>query len=297
MPGKRSLLSPSPIILIALFLFAVLNVALVQGASGPSARAPQQTAESTQEATPVFTPTLAHRGAAILEQEAPLISGGTAEALPSTTAQIIQVFRTTATLTHTATRTPAPLTPTFTSTAIPPTATSTHTPTELPATPTELPPTATATLATADATDANITKAADANAMIMLLYDANQIVLLNPNRYPVNVSSLVFVQRGKDVRRFEATQWVSKQASNTIYGLRPTSCFQVANRDISPLPDPPTECRIRAAWSRIGVARWFWIAPLDGSASSFDVLWGDKLLATCAIADGRCEISLPQPSS
>src|SRR5689334_4584134 len=93
MPGMRSSLSPRPIILVTMLLFAAFNVALVQGASGPSARAFQQTAESTQEAAPIITPTLAHRGAAIIEQEAPLISGGTAEALPSTTAQIIQVVR------------------------------------------------------------------------------------------------------------------------------------------------------------------------------------------------------------
>src|SRR5258706_5928657 len=123
MPGMRSLLSPRPIILVTVLLFAVLNVALVQGTTGTSARALQQTTESTQEATPTLTPTLAHRGAAIFDQEAPLISGGTAEALPSTTAQIIQVVRITATPMRTATNTAVPptLTRTFTSTAIPPT--------------------------------------------------------------------------------------------------------------------------------------------------------------------------------
>ena len=128
---------------------------------------------------------------------------------------------------------------------------------------------------------------------VLLIYDNRQLELINPGSHRIDVSSLVFVQRGTQTRQFETSQWRLPQMSNPPDALAPGTCYQTTMSDEQGLPNTFSECQVRSAWIRTGLAGWFWVAPDDGSASSFEVLSGDKTIATCTIANGRCEFALP----
>src|SRR5207237_1155084 len=85
-----------------------------------------------------------------------------------------------------------------------------------------------------------------ASAMkLTLIYDDQQITVLNMNDHPLDLSSLRFVQHGSDERHFEAILWRSPQASNPISSLKSQSCFQVVTKSNTNLPDPSKPCLIR----------------------------------------------------
>jgi hypothetical protein len=123
----------------------------------------------------------------------------------------------------------------------------------------------------------------------VLIYDDNQVVLINTRNYPINVSRLAFVQRGKTELRLQIASFWYTDTPFSSTALPPQFCFQVFRVD-RVQPTSLNNCRV-AAWARVADSRWFWIAQ-DSSASSFDVLSGDRVLATCSISARRCEVSL-----
>jgi hypothetical protein len=131
-------------------------------------------------------------------------------------------------------------------------------------------------------------------ADIALFYDSDQLVLVNISGRTLKISDVVFVQRGTENKEdllFETTQWRQQQASASPDALPAGSCFQVFRSGIV-LPELLQNCR-RGAWTPATKLRWFWVAQ-DSSVRTFEVLIGDRKVATCEITAGRCDFSLPQ---
>jgi hypothetical protein len=127
-----------------------------------------------------------------------------------------------------------------------------------------------------------------------LFYDTDQLVLVNVSGRTLNISAVVFIQRGTENSQdllFETTQWRQQQASTSPDSLPAGSCFQVFRSGIN-LPDLLQNCR-RGAWTPAAKPRWFWVAG-DSAARTFEVMIGDRKVATCEINAGRCDFSLPQ---
>jgi serine/threonine protein kinase len=150
--------------------------------------------------------------------------------------------------------------------------------------------------ATASQTDgtavANATSSGGAD--IALFYDPDQLVLVNVSGRTLKISDVVFVQRGPETGQdllFETTQWRQQQASASPDSLPAGSCFQVFRSGIV-LPELLQNCR-RGAWTPATKQRWFWVAQ-DASVRTFEVLIGDRKVATCEITAGRCDFSLGQ---
>jgi serine/threonine protein kinase len=124
---------------------------------------------------------------------------------------------------------------------------------------------------------------------IALYYDESQLVLVNVGSRPVNVSSLSFVQHGKQDLRFDTTFWRRADVLITTDALPSQYCFQVYRNDRAQ-PDVLKGCR-RVTWARVAESRWFWLAQ-DTSVTTFDVQSGDHVIATCRISAGYCEFML-----
>jgi serine/threonine protein kinase len=124
---------------------------------------------------------------------------------------------------------------------------------------------------------------------IALYYDESQLVLVNVGSHPVNVSSLSFVQRGKQDLRFDTSFWRRADVLITTDALPSQYCFQVYRNDRAQ-PDVLKGCR-RVTWARVAESRWFWLAQ-DTSVTTFDVQSGDRIIATCRINAGHCEFML-----
>ncbi len=149
--------------------------------------------------------------------------------------------------------------------------------------------TATVLLATASSTPSSTPVFTGGSLDAVLIYDESQVVLINTRNYTINVSKLAFVQRGKTELRLQIANFWYTDTPFSSTALPPQFCFQAFRVD-RVQPVTLNNCRI-AAWARVADIRWFWIAQ-DSSVSSFDVLSGDRVLTTCSISAGRCEISL-----
>ncbi|MBX3063713.1 MAG: serine/threonine protein kinase [Anaerolineae bacterium] len=127
---------------------------------------------------------------------------------------------------------------------------------------------------------------------VVIMYDGDQVNLLNVSGGVLNITGLSFVQRGSD-RRFDATDWNSEFSANTT-GEWPTfRCYQVYRVGISAEFSPLEGCERIAAFRSVSAPRQFWI-PNDASVNTFDVFASGKLIASCQISAGRCEFSLPK---
>ncbi|MCC7447520.1 MAG: serine/threonine protein kinase [Anaerolineae bacterium] len=203
----------------------------------------------------------------------------------------------TATSTNTATFT---RTPTRTATASPTkTATNTPTPTRTAAsvatqnvTAVIAPATSPSAEAPVAVSSAQVGGTSDGSADISLVYDEDQLVLINVSNRQVNIANLVFVQRGKTELRFDTSLWRQFDVSITPDALPPQFCFQIFRNDRRQ-PDLLKACTKRVTWYRAAEAKWFWFAQ-DASVATFDVLSGDRLLTTCTISAGHCEFTVSE---
>jgi serine/threonine protein kinase len=129
---------------------------------------------------------------------------------------------------------------------------------------------------------------------VALFYDGDQLVLVNISGRTLNISSVVFIQRGTENTedlQFETTQWRQLEASASPDSLPAGSCFQVFRSGIV-LPELLQNCR-RGAWTRVTKPRWFWVSQ-DSTARTFEVMIGDRKVATCEINAGRCDFVLSE---
>jgi serine/threonine protein kinase len=149
------------------------------------------------------------------------------------------------------------------------------------ATPVQTIATQSATVGTQDSTSAQ--------PDVSLVYDDTQLVLINLTNRPINVANLSFVQRGPVESRFDTSLWWQADVTIKPDSLPARLCFQVSRNDRI-LPEPLNGCR-RATWARVSEGRRFWIASVP-AVTTFDVLSGDKVLATCTISTGHCEFEL-----
>jgi hypothetical protein len=122
-------------------------------------------------------------------------------------------------------------------------------------------------------------------ASLVLIYDANTLVLFNGTGETVNVSGLEFVQNTADGRQlsFPSDRW---DGSDT---LPPAGCFQVWRDSLTDLPQPDY-CDSRLSWQMVSSPRWFWVS--DDPNATFQVRRGDAVLATCRVGDGQCRLDL-----
>jgi hypothetical protein len=148
---------------------------------------------------------------------------------------------------------------------------------------------ATVLLATASSTPSSTPIYTGGSLDAVLIYDDSQMVLINTRPYPINVSKLAFVQRGKTELRLQIASFWYATTPFASTDLPPQFCFQVFRVDRIQ-PTSLNNCHV-AAWARVADSRWFWIAQ-DDSVSTFDVLSGDRVIATCSISARRCEIAL-----
>ncbi len=155
-----------------------------------------------------------------------------------------------------------------------------------------------APLASASATDPvteDATVSATPNALptstaqmdVLLVYDKDQVNLVNKANRSIAIRTLVFVQHSKTERRFEASRWLTNPASDAL----PTqSCYQIYRFELQ--QPVPKDCgKIMAFW-QAGLPSQFWIAA-DTSISTFDVLIDNRVVATCPVNAGRCGFTLP----
>ncbi len=134
----------------------------------------------------------------------------------------------------------------------------------------------------------NMGTPAAGTAVVSLVYDDTQLDVVNMANFPVDISSLSFVQDGKTPLRFDMPKyWTASPYSANA--MPPTFCYQIYRIDRQQ-PTVLRDCRV-AAWARVSDSRWFWMSQ-DSTISSFTVSVGERVIATCSIKAGRCDISL-----
>lgn len=133
----------------------------------------------------------------------------------------------------------------------------------------------------------NAVETGTARTDVLLVYDKDQVNLVNKTNRSILVRTLVFVQHSKTERRFEAARWLTNLANDA---LPSQSCYQIYRFDLQ--QPPPKDCaKIMAFW-QAGLPSQFWIAA-DTSVSTFDVLIDNRLVTTCSMSAGRCGFVLP----
>jgi hypothetical protein len=125
-----------------------------------------------------------------------------------------------------------------------------------------------------------------------LLYNRDQINVLNISGRTLNVAQMVFVQRGARERRFEATLWDSEFAINSANSWPNGRCYQASRSGLGTLQMLPGCTRLTAFRSVRDVFQ-FWV-PQDAEVTAFEVMFRGTSIKTCEISAGRCEFSLPR---
>ncbi len=141
--------------------------------------------------------------------------------------------------------------------------------------------------ATAGPTDIGTRPAVD----IILRWDSGQLNLINASGRTLDITDLVFLQRGASERSFEATRWAQEGALWQPTALPDGYCFQVTRIEEGASTPSFRDCR-RSGFLLIATVRQFWLAQ-DVSVTTFEARSGEKRLATCQISLGRCEFKLP----
>lgn len=151
--------------------------------------------------------------------------------------------------------------------------------------------TAIATDASTQAVQSDETPAEESSYTLRLVYTDNYAFLLNIGTRNIDIGHLSFVQ---GLREFEAEDWRTDYyavgSRGSIDALPPNGCYQVF-RVGADEPAMPEGCPRRFGW----VSRFngtFWL-PADDSVTQFQVYQYDSPIATCDIAAGVCEFSIP----
>ncbi|MBN1965030.1 MAG: protein kinase [Anaerolineae bacterium] len=136
---------------------------------------------------------------------------------------------------------------------------------------------------------------------VLLLYDEEQLTLINNSDHDIDVSLLVFRRRGTAAGQtavsFAASTWDDGVAAPEA--LPAGFCFQVWRQDLGSFPTAMSydeaSCERRVAWWSTSRIHWFWIDETSGT--TFDVLLGGTPIQTCLIEAGRCTVTLPEPAA
>lgn len=317
-PRRASALPP---ILIVLLVAAVLiGLFLLSRSAETSAVALTETAfavlpSGTPTTTPTETlPTLQIGGPTLVGQ------GITPSATPSRTPSLTRTptAERTHTLTRTATRSPTPSgtpsptlsntqthtpspisSPTNSSAALSasatrtPTATRTLTPSRTPTPPVlrtvVRTPTATPTLTP---TLFRMPTATALSTDILLIYDDDQLNLINTSRRTLNILDLSFVQAGAEPYVFNAVEWSLTGAARQPSSFPDGWCMKVGRIERQ-VETRFNECRAQASFRYTAPSKQFWRVHSEAQ-TTFSVRFGEQEIAVCTIAAGRCMFSLPR---
>jgi serine/threonine protein kinase len=197
----------------------------------------------------------------------------TAEATPSTPTLTTPTPTTPEAVSRTPSRTPRP-----------PTSTRTPRPTNTP-----VPPTATPTRSGVVAPNGQTPVS---GGQLSVVYNKDQLNLINTSGTLLNINPLTFVQRGSSERRFSTLDWNSEFAAYPTTAWPNGRCYQLTRIGLGVLQPLPSCLRI-AAFRAVRPDVQFWVAQAD-SVTTFEVLWNDSRIATCEIAAGRCSVMLPK---
>jgi serine/threonine protein kinase len=166
--------------------------------------------------------------------------------------------------TRTRTPTPAPLRTVVRT----PTPTHTHTPTHT-FTPTLTPP----------------------SADVLLIYDDDQLNLINISRRTLNLLDLNFIQDGAEPYLFSAAEWALTGAVRQPSNFPPDWCLKVGRIERQ-IESRFSECRSLASFRYTAPTKQFWRSH-SKEVTTFSVRLGNQEIAVCAIDAKRCTFSLP----
>ncbi|MCC6974751.1 MAG: protein kinase [Anaerolineae bacterium] len=140
---------------------------------------------------------------------------------------------------------------------------------------------------------ASATTGASSSPKVLLVYDRNQLNLVNQSVTAINITQLVFRQSGPSrvYREFAASRWDRPFAEYPPSAVPPGICFQVGRLDRGRY-EPFRECRSLSAYVLTSDSGWFWIA-VNNQVTVFEVYLNDQKLSECPINEGRCEVSIP----
>lgn len=130
---------------------------------------------------------------------------------------------------------------------------------------------------------------------VRLVYDGDQVWLVNVSGEEQDISGLVFEQLLPDgtVRRFEAQQWNRPDVLASPAQMPADGCFQLVTGEGTRASADSVGCERLLGWLRTGVpSRYFWLADDPGAAFTVRLADATAPLATCAIAAGECVFSL-----
>ncbi len=135
----------------------------------------------------------------------------------------------------------------------------------------------------------------DGSENVLMVYDDNEVWVINQSNTPLSLSGVTFKRlsdQGEFTAEFAAEIW-GVVASKPISALPPEGCFGVFVDSFT----QPDECT--STWGYIqasmtsGLRRQFW--RYQSGNNKFQMFQNDQVVHTCMIADGRCELHLPQP--
>ncbi len=304
------------ILLVLLFVAVMIGAFLLSRSAETSAVALTETAlaalpSATLNTTPTETlPTLQIGGPTLVRQ------GTTPSATPSRTpsltrtpnAEITRTLTRTVTLSPTTSGTPS-RTPSRTPTHTPtpsttsatwsasatrtPTATRTLTPSRTPTPPVlrtvVRTPTATPTLTR---TPFRLPSPTAPSTDILLIYDDDQLNLINTSRRTLNILELSFVQVGTEPYIFNAVEWALTGAARQPSSFPDGWCMKVGRIERQ-VETRFSECRAQASFRYTAPSKQFWRVHSEAQ-TTFSVRFGEQEIAVCAIAAGRCVFSLPR---
>jgi hypothetical protein len=127
---------------------------------------------------------------------------------------------------------------------------------------------------------------------IRMMYIRSQVSLLNVSGRMLDLSKLVFVQRGAQERRFAALEWEGTIGALNSPRQTPNGrCFQIARLEVGSA-QPVGDCNRVAAYRVVNASKQFWVAQ-NSQTIEFEVLWDEVSIARCTISNGACDFSLP----
>jgi len=130
---------------------------------------------------------------------------------------------------------------------------------------------------------------------VRLVYDSDQVWLVNVSGEEQDISGLVFEQLLPDgtVRRFEAEQWNRPDVLASPAQMPAEGCFQLVTGEGTRASPETAGCVRLVGWLRTGVpSRYFWLADDPGAVFTVRRAEATAPLITCVIAAGECAFSL-----
>jgi serine/threonine protein kinase len=191
----------------------------------------------------------------------------------------------TRTVTATHTQTPAPVAVERTAT---PTASPSRTPTPAPLRTVVRTPTPTHTFTP---TRTFTPTPSPSSADILLIYDDDQLNLINISRRTLNLLDLNFIQDGAEPYLFSASEWALTGAVRQPSSFPPDWCLKVGRIERQ-IESRFRECRSLASFRYTAPTKQFWRSH-SAEVTTFSVRLGNQEIAVCAIAAKRCTFSLP----